>query len=44
VSRSVTFRLTTFRLTPLVGLTILAITVPCHHASHRLRAAYLFCA
>src|SRR3954447_14222888 len=44
VSRSVTFRLTTFWLTPLFGLTVLAITPSCHHAPHRLRAACLSCA
>src|SRR3954469_23399957 len=44
VSRSVTFRLTTFRLTSLFGLAVLAITTSCHHAPHRLRAACLSCA
>src|SRR3954468_1031832 len=44
VSRSVTFRLTTFRLTSLFGLAVLAITASCHHASHRLRTACLSCA
>src|SRR5215207_1881904 len=44
VSRSVTFRLTTFRLTSLVVLAVLAITASCHPAPHRLRAACLSCA
>src|SRR4051794_9065013 len=44
VSRSVTFRLTTFRLTSLFGLTVLAITASCHHALHWLRAVRLSCA
>src|SRR3954469_27689 len=39
VSRSVTLRLTAFRLTSLFGLAVLAITASCHHAPHRLRAA-----
>src|SRR6478672_758223 len=44
VPRSVSFRLTTFRLTSLFGLAVLAITASCHYAPHRLRAACLSCA
>src|SRR6478609_7911293 len=44
VPRSVSFRLTTFRLTSLFSLAVLAITASCHYAPHRLRAACLSCA